>query len=104
MIAGCNIPSNSTSNNRNQTDFDKNSPPNLTEIVPIMNMIPVGRQCTPGLVADVGSADTPKASSHSKTPRKGAEREAYFTKYKRIAYKVFEIVLRRAREAKTLFV
>ena len=88
LIAGCNILSNSTSSNRNQTDFDKNSPPNLTEIVPIMNMIPVG---TPGLVADVGNADTPEASSHSKTPRKGAEREAHFHKFKRTAYKVYEI-------------
>ena len=54
----------------------------------------VGRQCTPGLVADVRSADTPEeASSSSKTIRKGAEREAHFTKHKRTAYKVFEIVL-----------
>ena len=90
MIAGCNILSNSTSNNRNRSDFDKNSSPNLTEIVPIMNMIPVG---TPGLVADVGNADTPQASSHSKTPRKGAKREAHFHKFKRTAYKVLEIIL-----------
>ena len=56
----------------------------------LMNMI----QCTPGLVADVRSADTPEeASSSSKTIRKGAEREAHFTKHKRTAYKVFEIVL-----------
>ena len=40
------------------------------------------------MVADVRSADTPVRS-----PRKGAEREAHFTKHKRTAYKVFEIVL-----------
>ena len=58
-----------------------------------MNMIPVGGQCTPGLVADVRIVDTPDASSCSKTPRKGSTREADFNKNKRKAYRVFEIVL-----------
>ena len=48
----------------------------LVEIGRFMNVIPVGGQCTPGLVADVRIVDTPDASSCSKTLRKGSTREA----------------------------